>query len=233
MWDSNLELMVGNDETVLWRGKPNKKCFILECIFNPMLPFAIVWALFDSVFIGALMFVDKSEGGIGGGMLLGILAFFTLHLMPVWIYLGGVLLSFRKYKNTTYIITDKGIYVSGGTFTYNYEMKPFAELAHVGIHQGIIDQLLHVGDVVLQCAHTNIVSTNSHSHREHAGLTICDIPDFREVFKLVRDLQTDVYSDTMYPNDLRPAENHGYRTKYVPRDDEYDKYPDFQNDGFN
>ena len=31
---------------------------------------------------------------------------------------------------------------------------------------------------------------------------------------LVKKLQTDVYTDVMYPNDKRPKENHGYNTKY-------------------
>ena len=43
---SDLELMIGKDEKILWKGRPNKKCFILEGIFNPMLPFALVWFFF-------------------------------------------------------------------------------------------------------------------------------------------------------------------------------------------
>jgi hypothetical protein len=52
---SELELMVGSNEEILWKGKPNKRCFILEGIFNPMLPFALVWFLFDSMFIAAFL----------------------------------------------------------------------------------------------------------------------------------------------------------------------------------
>ena len=63
------------------------KCFILESIFNPMLPFAIVWALFDSMFIGLFMAGIKS-GGITGKFsldftIIPFLGFFALHLMPV------------------------------------------------------------------------------------------------------------------------------------------------------
>ena len=31
---------------------------------------------------------------------------------------------------------------------------------------------------------------------------------------MVKNLQTDIYADTMYPNDLRPSSNHGYNTNY-------------------
>ena len=46
-----LRTMVGTDETVLYEGKPNLSCFIFESIFNPLLPVAIVWALFDFNFL--------------------------------------------------------------------------------------------------------------------------------------------------------------------------------------
>jgi len=54
-----------------------------------------------------------------------------------------------------------------------------------------------------------------------SNLQIINIADYQEVYKLVMGLQRDVFSDTMYPNDLRPNENHGYRTRY--RDDDFDR----------
>ena len=33
-----LKSMVGMDETILYEGKPDKKCFIFESILNPLLP---------------------------------------------------------------------------------------------------------------------------------------------------------------------------------------------------
>lgn len=203
---TDLQFMVGQNENVLWKGKPNKKCFILESIFNPLLPFALIWALLDLGVAGGMMF------GGAGSMAVFLVPFFALHLMPVWIYLGGVFLSFQKYKNTEYIITDKGIYVSGGTFSYTYEMKPFTDLSHINIHRGIFDQWLGVGDVVTICGHSGYNSRQSHSHD---GLTICDIADYQQVFSMLKQLQTDIYADTMYPNDLRPTTNHGYQTEYM------------------
>ncbi|MCM1327578.1 MAG: PH domain-containing protein [Bacteroidales bacterium] len=207
---SDLQFMVGQNENILWQGKPNKKCFILESIFNPMLPVALIWGFFDFGF----MFITGLTAGdsIGAEMIAGLGVFFLLHLMPVWIYIGGVVLSFRRYKNTEYIITDKGIYVSGGTFSYNYEMKPFTDLSHVNIHRGIWDQWLGVGDVVTVCDHLSYQSGHNHTS---GGMTICDIADYQKVFTLVKQLQTDIYADTMYPNDLRPGTNSGYRTEYV------------------
>ena len=201
----DLAAMVGKGEKVLWYGKPDKKCFLLECVFNPLLPFALVWLVFDSVFIFAAAASKDPQAQIG------VSIFMLLHLMPVWIYLGGILTSTIKYNNTAYIVTTKAIYVSGGVFAKTYEMKPFTDLSHINIHRGIFDQYLGVGDVVSSCSHPSYNAKHSHSHY---GITICDIPDYQKVFKLVKDLQTDVYSDTMYPNALRPEENTGYNTQY-------------------
>ena len=192
-----LKNMVGEDETVLYEGKPDKKCFIFESIFNPLLPIAIIWAVIDIGFLG-----------LGAGGFQPILTpFMLLHMLPVWIYLFGVIFAFRKYRNTYYIVTDHGVYISSGVFTMNLEAKTFAELSRVNLHRGIFDQMFHVGDIQIT---TNQITKKNMP----AVLCISSIADYTEVYQLVKKLQKDIYSDTMYPNDLRPPENHGYRTKY-------------------
>ena len=155
--------------------------------------------------------MPTSHSGAFGGF---IIVFMLFHLMPVWIYLGGVLLSVKRYKNTEYVITERGIYVSGGMFSYTYEMKPFAELSHVRIHRGIFDQKLGVGDVEASTSQTFNYANRSNGAISGSIISIKDIPDYAEVFNMVKKLQTDIYSDTMYPNELRPKENHGYKTEY-------------------
>ena len=192
-----LKSMVGMDETIFYEGKPDRKCFIFESIFNPLLPVAIVWAIFDMGFLGVAM----------RDMQLFMIPFMLFHMMPVWIYLGGVIFSFRRYKNTYYIVTDHAIYVSSGIFTMNLETKTFAELSRVNLHRGIFDQMFNVGDVQ--------ITTNQYTKKNMpATININSISNYTEVYQLVKKLQKDVYSDIMYPNDLRPQENHGYKTKY-------------------
>lgn len=192
-----LKSMVGMDETILYEGKPDKKCFIFESIFNPFLPFAIIWAVLDLGFIG-----------IGTGpMKVFMIPFMLFHMMPVWIYLAGVIFSLKKYRNTYYIVTDHAVYISSGIFTMNLDSKTFAELSRVNLHRGIFDQMFNVGDVLIT---TNQFTRNNMP----AVMGINSISNYSEVYRLVKKLQKDIYSDTMYPNDLRPKENHGYRTKY-------------------
>lgn len=216
---TELESMVGKNEHVFWKGNPDKKCFILESIFNPLLPLAILWLLFDAFFL------SKALGTGDSGVRYFIICFMVLHLMPVWLYLGGVIFSVRKYRRTGYIVTDKGVYISGGLFSYSNRMKPFAELSNIEIHRGVFDQMLGVGDVIITTSggpmtSSSIVTARSVDSVAMSGnLVLKDLSDYQDVCSLIKQLQTDIFSDTMYPNDLRPESNHGYRTKYYPDDD--------------
>ena len=69
-----LKAMVGNDETVLYEGKPDKRCFLFESVFNPLLPVAVIWAVID---MGILGFAS-------GGFNLILTPFLLLHMMPVY-----------------------------------------------------------------------------------------------------------------------------------------------------
>lgn len=197
-----LRAIVGPNERIFYEGKPDKKCFIFESIFNPLLVVAVIWAIFDFSLIGGAFSAAGSNK-----MTSFLIPFMLLHLMPVWIYLGGVLFCALKYKNTAFIVTDRAVYVSGGIFTRNINAKPFAELSHINLHRGFFDQLFNVGDI--------IATTNQYNRNGKAAvISISSVSDYIEVYNLVKKLQTDIYSDVMYPNAKRPAENPGYHTKY-------------------
>jgi membrane protein YdbS with pleckstrin-like domain len=198
----DLKKLVGENEKILYEGKPNKKCFIFESVFNPLLPFALLWAAIDFGIVGGSIFSGGSKN-----ILIFLIPFMLLHLMPVWIYLGGALFSFKKYKNTNYIVTDNAIYVSEGIFSKRFNTKPFAELSHVDLNRGIFDQMFNVGD---------IITTTSQFSSNNTAATICikSISNYMEVYNIIKKLQKDIYTDVMYPNDKRPKENHGYNTEY-------------------
>lgn len=197
----DLKTIVGSSEKILYEGKPNKKCYIFESIFNPLLPFALLWSIIDFSISGVFL------AGFSGNMSFFIIPFLLLHMMPVWIYLGGILFTARRYKNTAYIVTDKAIYVSGGIFTQNINTKPFAELSHINLHRGIFDQMFNVGDII---ATTNQLAQNGSS----VTINISSISNYLDVYNMVKKLQTDIYTDVMYPNAKRPNENPGYHTEY-------------------
>ncbi len=195
-----LEAAVGPNEKILYEGKPNKKCYIFESIFNPLLPFALLWGIIDSVLIGSAFSSENKT------LLSFVIPFMLLHMMPVWMYLGGIILTVKRYKNTAYIVTDRAIYVSSGVLEQNIATKPFAELSHINLHRGVFDRMFDVGDIIASSSHTiNGVSV---------AISISSISNYIDIYNLVKKLQTDIYTDVMYPNDKRPAENHGYNTQY-------------------
>lgn len=201
----DIKKMIGINERIMWEGKPNKKCFIFESIFNPLMPFALIWAIIDFSIIGFGSFAAINDGE--SNMLLFLIPFFALHLMPVWIYLFGVLMTKKRYNNTYYIVTDRGIYISGGVFTKKIQSKPFAEMSHIDLHRGIFDQTFGVGDIICTSSHHSV-------NGKTALINISSVSNYTEVYNIIKKLQHDIYSDIMYPNDKRPTENHGYNTQY-------------------
>ena len=198
----DLKAMVKPEEKILYEGKPDKKCFIFESVFNPLLPFALIWAIIDLGIIGTAFFEDSPSG-----MGFFLIPFMLLHMMPVWIYLGGVAFSVVRHRNTNYIVTDRAIYVSGGVFAKHFNVKPFAELSHINMHRGVFDQMFNVGDII---ATSNQLSENGNAQ----SVKLSSISNYAETYGLIQQLQTDIYTDVMYPNALRPDENPGYDTKY-------------------
>lgn len=174
-----LNSMIADNENILWYGKPNKKCFLLEAIFNPLLPFAVIWGIIDFAFIGALLRGDQAANP---PPLFFIIPFFALHLMPVWLYLGGVLLCFRNHKNTHFIVTNKAVYISGGYFSLHFERKTFDQITYFNIRRGFFDQRLGVGDIIFDDP------AGFPSRRKiKNNFIIHDIPDFQEVYNLIRE----------------------------------------------
>ena len=196
---NDLKNMIGEDEKILWEGKPNKKCSIFESIFNPLLPFSILWAVIDFSAIVSTFNTRQAN-------LLLLIPFFILHLMPVWIYLGGILLCKKRYDNTYYIITNQAIYSSKGILNKQIQSKPFAEMSHINLHRGLFDQFFQVGDI--------ICTSDQMNQTMQATINISNISNYIEIYNMIKKLQLDIYTDIMYPNDKRPPENHGYHTEY-------------------
>ena len=84
--------------------------------------------------------------------------------------------------------------------------------------------MLGVGDIVIGERAKNFgdapqfvqdVFSRFSANKTDGTLSIYDIPDYQQVYSLVKELQQNIYSDVQYPNDLRPKENHGYNTTYI------------------
>lgn len=62
------------------------------------------------------------------------------------------------------------------------------EFSRVNIHRGIIDQMIGVGDVVLTSNNVADMYGGVRKSRVFPGIRICDIPDYQNVFTLIKQL---------------------------------------------
>lgn len=164
--EQQLKLALMPGEQVLWKGKPKKLAHILNCTFSKMFPFAMLWLCFDGFFIATM----AGAGGIGE-MLGFIVPFFAIHLMPVWIWLFGVIKAVAKSGYNTYAITDKRILIKSDNVLFNSVY--FEDIVNVGAKRSFADKISGVGDIYIELANVGKEA-------------ILDIADFREVYDIIQ-----------------------------------------------
>ena len=93
------------------------------------------------------------------------------------------------------------------------------EFSQINIHIGVIDRIFKTADIIISDKNSYVFKRRGYFGYDTGNsfglFDIINIKDYEKVYKMIKDLQTDVYSDVMYPNDLRPEYNHGYRSKLV------------------
>ncbi len=195
----DVEQLVGEGENILWRAKPKRKAFILGKVFH-MLPFALLWLLFDGGFITMLIATGAGEQ-MPPFLIVFLVIFFVIHLLPVWIWISGILSAGVAYKNMEYVFTDKRIIIKSGAIGVDINNIYYTDITGVNLRVGLSDRLLHVGDIYI-------------SGKGKAQV----LWDIENPYPVVNDLQkivNDIKTDTYFPNDLRPDTNEGFRTKYT------------------
>ena len=175
------------NEKVLWSGKKAKSVSFFESIFNPLMPFALLWALIDGFIIYAIAHAENADDFSSSGF--PVIGFFAIHLLPVWIYLAGILASASQAKHTEYCITEKGVYVQSGVFSTNVIMKPFSDMHSVTVKQSLFDRLFKTGDVIMECGSVVYPKENGRTVRNSHGLLIENISDYESVLRLLQDRQ--------------------------------------------
>lgn len=191
----NVKEALTQGEELLWSGRPKKSAFIINKTVT-MLPIAIVWLAFDLSFI-----IPIFSAGLFGETWFFMIPFFAIHLMPVWIWLGNVLTAKKKWDRTQYAVTDRRIIIQTGLWGMNYESIFYKDISNVQLRVGLIDRLLKVGDIYFQIAKGGTQS-------------FLDVENVYELYPKLQKTVMDIQTDIEYPNDLRPLENRGYRTKY-------------------
>lgn len=189
-------------EMVLWQGKPKRGAFIATKSLT-MLPIAVIWLILDlNIIIPAI-----SEGEMLGFLI----PFFTLHLMPVWIWLGSTITAGRRWKNTHYYVTNRRIILQSGFLAVNEESLLYTGIRNAKVRIGLLDKLFHTGDIVFDNGHVEFGNEKKVSYP-----VMEDLDNPHEVYNRIQKIIMDIQTDIEYPNAFRPAENPGYQTDYTP-----------------
>lgn len=195
-----IEEMVGPDEQILWRGKPKKRAYLINA-FTKMLPIALIWLIFDGGFIG-LMIGTMDE--IPASVKIFMAVFFLFHLAPVWIWLSHVLTANRQHENLEYAFTQKRIIIKSGIIGIDFKNIYYSEIDSVNLRVGLVDRIEKVGDIYIK----SIGGAN----------VLYDLENPYTLTEKLQKIVVDIKTDIQFPNNLRPAENDGYSTKYTYRD---------------
>lgn len=196
----NIEDVIGSDEQILWSGKPKKRAFLINA-FTKMLPIALIWLFFDGAFIG-LMIGTMDE--IPAPVKIFMVVFFLFHLMPVWIWLSNVLTANRQHENLEYAFTNKRIIIKSGIIGIDFKNIYYSEIDSVNLRVGLVDRIEKVGDIYIK----SIGGAN----------VLYDLENPYSLTEKLQKIVVDIKTDIQFPNNLRPAENDGYSTKYTYRD---------------
>ena len=196
----NIDDVIGSDEQILWSGKPKKRAFLINA-FTKMLPIALIWLLFDGAFIG-LMIGTMDE--IPAPVKIFMVVFFLFHLMPVWIWLSNVLTANRQHENLEYAFTNKRIIIKSGIIGIDFKNIYYSEIDSVNLRVGLVDRIEKVGDIYIK----SIGGAN----------VLYDLENPYSLTEKLQKIVVDIKTDIQFPNNLRPAENDGYSTKYTYRD---------------
>ena len=196
----SIDALIGKDEEILLRTKPNKNAFIVSQILH-MLPFALLWIFFDGFMI-YMMVVNDIFSHIPTFEIIFIVIFFLLHLMPFWFWLANTLTAWAQYKNIEYVLTSKRIIIKSGIIV-DIKNIYYTEVESVNVKVGIVDNMFKVGDIYIKC--------------KQSTAFIMDIKQPYVVLNKIQEIVNDIKTDMIYPNALRPQTNEGYNTKYTPK----------------
>ncbi len=191
MQSESKKLNLLDNETILWKGKPEKRAFVVEKSLA-MFPLALVWLLFDLGFITSIF--ENGEG------LFFLIPFFLLHLMPVWIWLFSFLTAGKQYKNTEYFITDQRIVIRHGVVAVNEISLFYKDLRNVQMHVGFWGKIFHVADVRFDAGFQM-------SERNTTPYVFQKLNNAERVYSYVQQVILDAQSDMEDPSKLRPEKD--------------------------
>ena len=162
-------------------------CYILEGVFNPFLPFVLVWTLF-AVFSEYVILnqPENVSGAIVEGSTAEIALSWIVLFGPLFLYAVAIMFIAWRYETVFYIVTGKAIYVSEGFLRKRCTKNKIAEFSQIDLRRGVLDQFFGVGDVIATRNRSGVDFWGN--QRLSTTLSITNIPDYMEVYGLLKTL---------------------------------------------
>ena len=197
MKQNKVEDILSLDEMILIRLTPHRKVLLLESLFKG-LPFVALWVAFDAFFI--FMMIQTGFFEENTMHIIYVILFFALHLLPLWMYIANIVKTMAGAKNIEYVFTNQRIIIRSGVIGIDFKNIYYSDVEGINCKVGIFDRMFKVGDLYIKAAGQSAVLMNIKT-------------PYYYLQKLQR-ITLDIKADIQYPNDLRPKENHGYKTDY-------------------
>lgn len=199
------------DERVLWKGKPNKLVYTIGGFgFLFILGFVAVWT---TLVLQSMDFTSTFDYGFSSSQDAGFSVFgifpYLMLIFPIF-FLGYIIYRLISASKVEYIITDNRVYIISGLVGTDVNSLEYREIEKLNVNVNLLEKLANVGTVALTPDQVSGYGENRHTI---PGIKLIGIEKPYEVYKLIKDIKLDVYTDQQYPNDLRPKTNKGYKTK--------------------
>lgn len=211
-----LEQIIDRDETILWRGRPNRLAYSLSNPFAYL--FGLGWALFyffffSRFFTGMASFHSQAnfpdhpmDGGIFSFLtsdLFRLIPTIIFAIPLVVIFLGPVY-RFIAWSKVEYAVTNRQCYMLKGLVGRDITSVNLKTLRNLAVDVSLLDRMLGTGTIRLtpdQYYGTGDNRTTIYGYRFQ------NISDPYAVYQLIKEQNLKFSRDENYPDAMRPGFN--------------------------
>ena len=212
--------LISDGENVLWQGKPSLVSYVLGRIFSIGSVPSVFWMSYIFYRFGTWV----QESGMKTAYLIAAILMYLFTTWPCWLYVGYVFSEIFAYGNIEYVVTNLGVYASGGVLKYSCKRCNFSDLQDdVKIRHGLFDFLFDTGNVALRMSYVAEHKGDAWTENEKAyGITIRSVKDFHEVYDLTKSLGWNTYLNGKDCNVIKPDEPQDGQKADNVRQEEWD-----------
>ena len=186
----NIENYLLPCEEIIEKHKPNRKAYLLTQIMK-ILPFGVVWLLFDTLGIRFIL----STGVLQEGNFIAafVILIFAIHLTPIFIWLYHIIVALRKIKHEEYAITNERILVKEGFLSVNIKSIKYSQISSVFSDRTYTDKWVGVGDV--------------HIVTEYREVVLHDLQNYTDITSLIHSKAVEVHEQEFYQEETTEEDN--------------------------